>query len=189
MRFTPIFATSWYPDLNPFGAPTIVAMTIVAGLAFVTSGLVSLSPRVQRWLVFAFQPLFLGISSVSVGSPVFYLWWHRRSFPDLDDFLAAWIYLAVGLVCGVRCLSYPELSLRVLGVLLSFVFGAVIVADLMVNIEGFSSMWLGRWSYDWSPVHYSRIVVALGIFAVAWTIFIWFRLCTRPKKMDSENAA
>src|SRR5947209_11503284 len=116
-----MLATLHFPDTNPFGTPSIVATTLVACLFVATSRLVSIRTRVQRWLVAVTQPVFLGISAITEGSPVYYIWWHRRSFPDLDDFVAAWLYLAVGLVCAVQCLRYPEAGLRVCGALFSFV--------------------------------------------------------------------
>jgi hypothetical protein len=167
-RFSLTLATLHAPDTNPFGAPSIVAITFAVCLIVATSKLVSIRPRAQRWLIAVSQPFFLGISAITEGSPVFYIWWHKRSFPDLDDFVAAWLYLGFGLVCAVRCLRYPEVWLRCCAAVFSFVFGSFIVAEAVMILWGFPLVSFGGWDVDWTPV-----LVALAVFTVIWASFVF----------------
>lgn len=183
MRLIPILATPWVPDSNPFGPPSIFAVTLVACLVVATSRLVSVTPRAQRWLVAVTLPVFLSISAVTEGSPVYYIWWHSWSFPNLDDFVAAWLYLVVGFICALRCLRYPEAGLQIFGALFSFVFGSLIIAKVVMILWGFPLVFFGGWDVDWTPV-----LVALVIFAVAWASFVWFRFRRRTPQLESDRA-
>lgn len=174
-----ILATLHASNINPFGAPSIVAIVIFACLIVATSNLVSMPPRAQRWLITVTQPVFLGVSAITEGSPVFYTWWHGRSFADLDDFLAAWLYLSVGFVCAVRCLRYPEAAFRVSGAFFSFVFGSFIVAEAVMIVWSLPLVFFGGWDVDWTPV-----LVALALFAVIWASFVWFLIRSRILRLE-----
>jgi hypothetical protein len=170
-----ILATEWYPDLNPLGAPSIVAAVLVACLAVATSNLVTLSPGAQRILTVAAPILFLGI-----GSLLYYLWHHYRTFPNLSDFIAAWTYVTVGFLCGARSLTFPVRIHRVLGALYTLGFGALIVANLVINMQGFAFKVLARRnSIWWDPDPRIPLFIALGIFGVAWAVFVWQRTTRR----------
>ena len=127
----PLLATLWSPSLDPIGPASIFAVATVS----VAWGLVEI-PALSRFRapiliaslilfggflvvsaanLFAFEPLHLGIN--------------HRCFPNFDDYLANYLFLAVGVIFGYKLRRLGVVS-RAVGTTVIMVFGAFILAEI-----------------------------------------------------------
>ncbi len=165
------FATLWWPSLDLIGGSSLFAALLVSILVFLT-GRFSFLPATARQELALLAPVWLlVVAAITEGSPVFYVWWHGRSFPDACDFAAAYIYLTFGFGYSLHLLRLPGVACRRMGSILGFVFGSFIVAEAVMKVHKFPHVFFGGWDVDWTPV-----VIALSVFAVVWVGLVRFLL-------------
>jgi hypothetical protein len=160
-----IFATIWWPSPNLIGPSSIGAAMVVSILVLVTRRCWSMNrTELDRQDTVRFvTKLLLVLAAVTEGSPVFYVFVHRRSLPDANDFLGGYIYLAFGFGFALHLLRLPGVKNRRTGSVLGFVFGVFIVAEAVMRTIQFPFVFFGGYQLDWTP-----IVFALGVFTAAW---------------------
>jgi len=126
-----MLATIWEPGLNPIGPASMFALGTTA-LAWVLADWVALS-RVRTVIILLSLGLFSVFLVVSAANLValepLHLGIKRRRFPDFDDYLANYILLAVGTVLGLKLIRRPMGWVRDIGIVLTFVWCGVIVAE------------------------------------------------------------
>lgn len=127
----PIFATTWWPRLDPVGPASIFAVTTVV-IAWTLAEIPALS-RFRAPVLISSLILFGGFLIVSAANlfafePLHLRIKHRR-FPDLDDYLANYLLLAVGIIFGFK-LTRLGVRLRAVGAAVIIVFAAFILAEI-----------------------------------------------------------
>jgi hypothetical protein len=126
----PLLATVWWPGLNPFGLASILAVTMVA-----CAWLLAEFPARPEWrapVLMVSLVLFSGFLVVSAADLValapLQLRIKYKRFPDLDDYLANWLVLAVGINFGVRLRRFG-FAPRVFGTMIIVLYVAIILAE------------------------------------------------------------
>jgi hypothetical protein len=119
----PLFAYSggWYPSLNPVGIWSLGAALIAAASWFLVERRFLSSERRHAWLMLL-APLFLlafvFCSKVRLDplEPLSFRYdWRRYRFPDAQDYVADYIFVAVGILLSWKAVRLPFCDLRVVG--------------------------------------------------------------------------
>lgn len=151
----------------------------VSVLVLLTGRMSFLSAKGRQSVALLAPVFLLGLSAITEGSPVFYAWYHGRSFPDTSDFVAGYIYLGFAFGYSIHLLGLHNVNCYRVGVASGFISGAFIVAELTALIFDLPRMFCGV-EGDWLPV-----IVAVGGFVVGWTsyaTFRWHRVCAMKAK-------
>lgn len=126
----PLLATVWWPGLNPFGLASILAVTMV-----VCAWLLAEFPAKPEWrapVLMVSLVLFSGFLVVSAADLValapLQLRIKYKRFPNLDDYLANWVLLAVGINFGGKLRRLGGAS-RVFGTMIMVVYAAIVLAE------------------------------------------------------------
>ncbi len=156
-----ILSTLYYPELNPVGAPSILAAVVVLIFVVLSSNWVFRLPGTTRHGVVFLAPwVFLLLLMFTEGSPFV----RARSFPDADDRVAELTYAVFGFAFALELLRLPRLLYRLNGMLSSLFLGSVLVFDVArMQISFFGDRWI--------------TIALVPAFWVAWLpIVFWINL-------------
>jgi len=135
----PLFATIRWPSLDPIGPASIFAVSTVC-IAWVLVEIPALS-RFRAPILIASLLLFGAFLVVSAANLFAFeplnLHIKYKRFPDLDDYLANYLFLAVGVIFGYKLRHLGVVS-RSVGAIVIVVFVAFILAE----VHG-----MARWIY------------------------------------------
>jgi hypothetical protein len=127
----PLLATLWWPSLDPIGPASIFAVAIVC-IAWVLAEIPALfrfrAPILIVSLVLFGSFLVVSAADLSAFEPLHLPIKYRR-FPDLSDYLANYLFLAVGVIFGFKLRRLGDISRRV-GRTVVIVFGTFILAEI-----------------------------------------------------------
>lgn len=118
-------ATLWFPSLNPFGIPSFLALGVSISGLFLTENWKRLhSDLAKATLTVIVPPVLFGFvvgSKVPIAAfrelALYFPWQSFRNFPNADDYLANYVYLAFGLLISLRAFRLPNIPFRFLGAL------------------------------------------------------------------------
>jgi hypothetical protein len=117
-----IMATLWSPYLSPIGRTSIIALMVAATIWLIVERLPVRSARSRAWLtVLAPLPLLLIVllSKLRFDLLTYAVRysWQWRSFPNAEDYVAHYIYIAVACVLAWKARGVPFRDLRAVGIL------------------------------------------------------------------------
>lgn len=157
-------ATIWWPESNPVGLASLVAVLLGASSIAIVRGLSKSYPRGSAVLEWIAPIAFLSLSAVKEGSPVFHVLWSGFARPDVSDFVAGAIYLALGFGFALANLRKTCLLQRVNGLALTLILGSFIVGEAVSRVTGL----VGRSRfYGW---YGNALWPSLAVFWVLWPI-------------------
>jgi len=111
------------------GTQSVFATFVVAGM-WVATGTLNRSRLARRLCLLAAPLILLCLSAVTKGSP-FAQWASPRSFPDTEDYVAAFIYMAFGVGFGLQLLRQRPYVDRAVGVMVIAIHGGHIMASVL----------------------------------------------------------
>jgi hypothetical protein len=124
-------ATLWWPNLDPIGPASIFA-AVTVGVAWTLAEIPALA-RFRGLILITSLMLFGGFLVVSAANLIAFGPLHLRikyrRFPNLEDYLANYLFLAAGVVFGLK-LRRLGMAPKSVGNATVIIFGAVILAEL-----------------------------------------------------------
>ncbi|OWY71580.1 hypothetical protein B7486_07795 [cyanobacterium TDX16] len=170
-----IIATTYFPNLNPIGAPSLIAAGI--GCMVILCGWRSRRSNSYAWTL-AFSPFWLLLGSAFItGSFLGRLLgiMPARCFPDADDYAAQIVFISVAFGSSLGLLRVPSKACWIVGGVFGLASGWVITLYAFV-LTGLSSY--SRWN--------SPLWTGLASFTAVW-IPLAALMISRTRKLATRN--
>ncbi len=163
-----VVGTLYYPDLNPIGLPSVVALA-VCGLLMLLAWRRN-EKRMGRW-VLGTAPALLVVLTPLITAQTTLVALGMRGFPGADDYAAASILLGTGFGLALASFRCPGRVFRMNGMVFTYLYGAVI------SFVALKALWV--WGVP-------RFVAHAGVigFVVCWTPVVR-RLWRRALRLEA----